>query len=165
MCQLNFSFFQIITEESHDDHVREEASHPKPFAKESRSKQLEIVLKWFLDADSVKNVLNGTMTIQNITEHLEKMKFNGYTRLFDIDLSILKEYLTERSFTLLNAFKIRRKADSCICPQCTFHIEVYDTKWNCERCLFWWHGSCSQFKEVTNSDNNYKLCYGCFWEL
>lgn len=137
---------------------------PKPFRDEPILKRAELMLKWILGDENFENILNGTKKITNITVLLNNMKYNGYLRLFGLDLDIMKIYITESSFILLQDFKLKHKEDKWICPQCQSFLEK-QCRWQCDRCLFWHHEKCSQPKDMRSPCSNYRLCLACFFIL
>lgn len=140
---------------------------PRPYEDESDQKKVEIISKWVL-IGNFDNILNGTTKITNITTHLENMHYNGYLRLFGIDLCIIQRYMTDNSWILLEDFKQKHKNDKWICPQCQQILEQNTSTWQCGRCLFWHHENCSQpkvIKRQQNSDLTDFLCLACFFVL
>lgn len=64
----------------------------KTFIDEPEKNQIELILKWIVEPAMLSDILGGNQQIRNITVLLEGMRFNGYLRLFDINLSMIREY-------------------------------------------------------------------------
>lgn len=144
--------------------------HPKPFRVESEDIKITMILKWILGSGSTAydGILNEKSKISNITVLLEKMKFNGYLRLFEVDMNILKKYMTESSWILFEDFKTKREKDTWKCPQCTTLFVQNTLKWNCDRCLFSYHEKCTKERKIKckkNFGEDYSLCDSCFFAL
>lgn len=143
-------------------------TQPKPFADEPVKIRIAMVLKWILASDKHDNILSGEEKLTNITVRLGKMKFNGYLRLFEIDMNIIKDYMTDSSWTLYKDFEKKHKKDAWKCPQCSLIFEKSASKWKCHRCLFYFHNKCSkpmQTKLNENSGEGIPLCNSCFFAL
>lgn len=142
---------------------------PKTYMDESDASRVEIILKWILNGESIVNIISGTHKITNITSRLDSMKYNGYLRLLEIDLSIIRSYMTENSWILLEDFKQKHLQDKWICPQCHSILEQGTRKWQCGKCLFWHHEKCSKPKEIKRSvkdpDSTSLFCLACFFVL
>lgn len=141
---------------------------PKSYREEPTQKKAELLLKWISNNGSLDGILNGTTKITNITTKLKDMKYNGYLRLFDIDLTIIKTFMSENSWILLQDFKLKHKQDKWMCPQCHLFLEQDSSTWQCDRCLFWHHEKCSSPKEIRRQENlglPFRLCLACFFVL
>lgn len=164
----------------------------KTFMEECKEKQIEMTLKWIVNPTELADILNGNNQIRNITSLLDNLQFNGYLRLFeidtskikkkidlsdcdklitscdsyfDVDLGIIEKYFTPVSWTMLGNYKTNHKNDTWICPQCRRHFGRADGKWKCERCLFWYHETCSRPKKVKRSNTDAYFCCSCFFNL
>lgn len=137
----------------------------KTFMDECKEKQIKLVLKWIVEPTELSDILSGNQQIRKITYLLDGMLFNGYLRLFDIDLSMIKKYFTPISWTMLESYKANHKDDNWVCPQCRRHFKSADGKWKCERCLFWYHEKCSKPQEAKRSDSDVLFCCTCFFNL
>lgn len=137
----------------------------KSFAAESNNSKVSLVLKWIMQGDPYAEILSGKEVIKNITIHLDKMNYNGYLRLFDIDLHVLKNYMTEASWILLQDYASKHKNDAWVCPLCKLIFKLNEYKWRCARCLFWYHGECSKPKKLCEENTGYILCLSCLFEL
>lgn len=67
----------------------------KTFMDESKEKQIDLALKWIVEPGTLPDILGGTRQIKNISCLLDDMRFNGYLRLFDIDLSMIRMVFVE----------------------------------------------------------------------
>lgn len=133
---------------------------------ESAEKKISIILKWIFGSISCENYLSGSDKIKNIIMHLERMKFNGYLRLFEIDLFILKSYMTENSWIMYNDFKEKHREDAWKCPQCSNLFSKNAQKYQCVKCLFWYHEKCSPPRNFSKqSSTNVSMCTCCFFSL
>lgn len=65
----------------------------KPFEQLSNDDQISFVLEWIMGKQNYAEILNGKQLIKNIKIHLDKMKYNGYLRLLDIDLGMVKDLM------------------------------------------------------------------------
>lgn len=137
----------------------------EPFEKESDEVKISIVLKWIMQQEPCADILSGKEVIKNIVAYLDKMNYNGYLRLFDIDLNLLKTYMTSISWSLLQDYASKHKNDLWVCPHCKLIFKGNDVKWRCERCLFWYHENCAQPKKLTGQDGSYILCFTCLFGL
>lgn len=138
----------------------------KVFIDEDEETQIKLILKWVLQTEMRADVLDKNEKIRNITTYLEKMKYNGYLRLLDIDLNMIKNYFTPASWALLEQYLKAHGNDKLICPQCKQCFGPADIKWKCERCLFWNHQNCTKPKTIKNgSGANSNLCFSCFFSL
>lgn len=81
---------------------------PVPFAQETAPRQIECVLNWFLTKDEFNNVLQKGDSIKNVVSRLEKMVFNGYLRIFDVEFEMLQNYMSETSWKVFLDFKRKR---------------------------------------------------------
>lgn len=91
------------------------------------------------------------------------MSSNGYLRIFEIDLDIIKKYMTETSLILFLDFKEKRQNDAWICPLCQDIATVMQQRWKCARCLFFIHTSCAKPKYSNwNADSLEHFCFDCF---
>lgn len=94
------------------------------------------------------------------------MKFNGYLRLFEIDMNILMDRMANSSKLLFEDFKNKRKSDAWKCPQCLSLLAEDSKKWKCDRCLFWHHEKCAKAKQVKRpAKPDALLCTSCFFVL
>lgn len=141
--------------------------HPKAFNDETDEMKISIILKWIFGLESYENVINGKEQIKNITVRLNKMKFNGYLRLFEIDMNILKGFMSECSWKLFEDFKSKHELDSWKCAQCTSLFKSGSMKWKCDRCRFCYHEKCTQAKKIQRKElqSEYSLCNSCFFGL
>lgn len=156
------------------------------FMEESKENKIEMTLKWIVEPTEFADIISGKEQIRNITSLLDNMRFNGYLRLFEIDISMIRKkidfsdcnrtyfdvdlgmvekYFTPVSWTMLENFKANHKDDKWMCPQCRRHFGRADGKWKCERCLLWYHEKCSQPKQVKRSDAGVLFCFSCFFNL
>lgn len=161
--------YSIVTQDTNNTVSRQNQwLHPKAFTNESEDTKISMILKWIFGPDSYEGILNGKVKINNITVRLEKMKFNGYLRLFEVDMSIILNRMTVSSWTLFNDFKTKRQNDAWKCPQCTSMFAQNTLKWKCQRCLFWYHEKCTKERKIKckeNLDEDYSLCDSCFFAL
>lgn len=140
-------------------------AHPKSFGKETIENQISLIVKWIYGADKAsEGVLNGANKIVNITMHLEKMNYNRYLRLFEVDMEVVRKYMSVSSWTLFEDFKKKHLQDIWICPHCSTFLEQ-TIKWKCERCLFWYHEKCTKAQKIANSNENITLCNACLFAL
>lgn len=142
--------------------------HPKPFKNESDQMKIPMILKWIFGLDPYENIISGKEKIKNITVQLSKMGFNGYLRLFEIDMNILKDFISESSWTLFEDFKSKRRLDAWKCPQCSSLFSKNSLKWKCERCLFWHHEKCAKARNIKQKEeptSQVSLCDSCFFDL
>lgn len=146
---------------------RKNYSHPKPFWAESVEIQISMILGWIFRSESYQAVLDREDKIKNITSYLRSMRFNGYLRLFEVDMHIIKDRMTEPSWILFQDFKGKHEKDVCKCPLCTYDFVNDSVKWKCSRCLFYFHEKCSKGRKVSQDVNNegYILCDTCFFKL
>lgn len=135
---------------------------PKPFESESTSNKISLILKWIFGPKSHEKYVSGEK-IANITTILQRLKFNSYLRLLEIDMNIMKEHMTESSWTLFEDFKEKRKDDKWKCPQCFSLFTENAEKYKCGRCLLWFHTKCSQPR--TSQKDGVSLCTSCFFSL
>lgn len=141
----------------------------KTFTDEPIDARAKLILKWLLPDDLYKKVKDGEK-LQNICVHLENMKYNGYLRLFEVDMSIVKDYMTPTSWSLFQDFQNKREKDTWICPHCSVACGKDTVRWKCMRCLFWFHPACTQPKIIkTNTETNceitYDLCFCCLFAI
>lgn len=118
--------------------------YPKAFKDESDKIKISMILKWIFGFDSYENIISGKEKIKNIMVRLQKMGFNGYLRLFEIDMSIIKDFMSESSWILFEDFKSKRQLDEWKCPHCSSLFSSDSMKWKCDRCLFWHHVKCAK---------------------
>lgn len=135
--------------------------HPKPFKYESDEMRISLILKWIFAFNSRQDILSGTEKITNITSHLNRMKYNGYLRLFEIDMNIFKDRMTDTSWSLFQDFKSKHQGDAWKCPQCSLIFLENISKWKCERCLFFYHEKCA----IKQNEEINVLCDSCFFSL
>lgn len=140
----------------------------KTFTDEPIDVKTKLVLQWIM-SDKLYQA-KAEEKIQNICILLNKMKYNGYLRLFEIDMSIVKKYMTDTSWTLFKDFEEKRKNDEWICPHCELMCKKDQVRWKCLRCLYWYHFDCSQPKEIkakiiSGGVDTYNLCFGCFFGM
>lgn len=88
---------------------------PKPFESESTADKVSLILKWIFGSKSHEKIVSGEK-IANITTLLERLQFNSYLRLFEIDMNIMKVHMTENSWILFTDFKKKRENDKWKCP-------------------------------------------------
>lgn len=138
---------------------------PKPFADETTENKLAIILKWMCVSNSIENVLKGAEKIKNVVFLLEKMKFNGYLRLFQIDMDIARNCMSDSSWTLYLDFKKRRENDTWKCPQCSSLLLPNVSKWQCAGCLFWIHQECAKAKTNKYRGEEFSICPACLFAL
>lgn len=141
----------------------------KPFVEESNGIQIELILKW------LKIPQTDKLEIRNITTYLSAMKFNGYLRLFEIDMLIVKPLMTDISWELFEDFQSKHLNDVWMCPICDLPCKSDSTRWKCVRCLYWYHNACAKPQLVTKNSQNvtlfdvvvetYELCLSCFFDL
>lgn len=127
-----------------------------------------MILKWIFGLESSENIISGKEKIKNITVRLSKMRFNGYLRLFEIDMNIFNDFMSESSWTLFEDFKSKRRLDAWKCPQCSSLFMESSLKWKCDRCLFWHHEKCAKarlIKQIEESVSEFSLCDSCFFAL
>lgn len=127
-----------------------------------------LILKWIFGSESFENVISGEEKIKNITARLDKMSSNGYLRLFEIDVNILKGLLSDSSWILFEDFKTKRQLDAWKCPQCASFFIVSSLKWKCERCLFWYLEKCTKARKIMQKEepeSDVSLCNSCFFAL
>lgn len=137
----------------------------KPYQQESDDGKIMLLLKWIMQDEPYEQILSGQQVIKNITIQLNKMNYNGYLRLFDIELNILKNYMSDTSWNSLQDFASKRRSDSWVCPHCKHLFVSNEVKWRCERCLFWYHRMCAQPKELHGENTIFILCFSCLFEL
>lgn len=143
-------------------------TRPKPFEDEPVEMQVSMILKWIFAGDKYEKIMTGSEKLTNITTRLEKMKYNGYLRLFEIDMNIVKEYMTDSSWILYQDFKKKRERDAWKCPLCTLILEQNASNWKCHRCLFHFHEKCSKPMKTKlngNSGESISLCSTCLFAL
>lgn len=141
-------------------------SHPKSFKNESEVMQVSLICKWIFGSDKTQDILSGKEKMRNITMQLTKMRFNGYLRLFELDMNIVKDFMTESSWTLFEDFKTKHHEDAWKCPICSMQFVQDSLKWKCGRCLFWYHEKCTKARETRQQDfENASLCSSCFFAL
>jgi rubredoxin len=136
--------------------------HPKAYIDEPDIAKIKIILNW-MKQQKIDEILSGKEVIQNITVHLFSMQHNGYLRiLHDVDMNLIKVYLSETSRILFEQFKQDHLSDGWICPMCTKHFGLSDSKWKCSKCLYVYHNSCAIGHAFDNVDNTiYLLCSSC----
>lgn len=130
--------------------------------------KISIILKWIHGSDSHEDILTGKGKMKNITFLLGRMKYNGYLRLFEIDMSSVKNHMTGTSWTLFEDFKSKHKEDAWKCPQCSSFFVANLPKWKCDRCLLWHHEACTKARNIRQdgkSSGDYSLCESCFFGL
>lgn len=139
-------------------------SHPKRFKDESNDAKISMIIKWILTSGSHEGILSGAEKITNIPTRLKAMKFNGYLRLWEVDTNILKNFMSESSWTLLTDFKTKHKDDAWKCPHCNSFFAHDQVKWRCERCIFFYHEKCAKERKIKGIEG-YSLCDSCFFAL
>lgn len=141
-------------------------NHPIPFAEESTEVKMSMILKWICDSESYADILRGKKKLTNITTQLKSMRFNGYLRLFEIDMSCIMDVMTQTSQTLFEDFKNTHKADAWKCPICSTFFVQNSSKWKCCRCLYWYHDRCTKERKVRREGKaGFSLCDSCFFVL
>ena len=132
-----------------------------PFKLELRRLQAKILLLWITGVEPQK----GTKILADVKCYLDAMKFREYMRLFDadeVDLSVLKSWLTAAAFKDLLQFKKDHFYESWICPKCHLELSKAQVKQKgieiCYKCLFWFHKKCMG-APVVNYD--YTFCSAC----
>lgn len=141
-------------------------THPIPFAEESPEVKMSMILKWVCGSGSNGDILSGNKKLTNITALLNSMKFNGYLRLFEIDMNPVMDLMTDSSKILYEDFKNSHKEDAWKCPICSAFFVQNCTKWKCCRCLFRYHERCTKERTVTREAGpGFSLCDSCFFML
>lgn len=140
--------------------------HPIPFEEESSEIKISMILKWVCGSESYGTILSGKNKLTNITTKLKSMKFNGYLRLFEVDMIPILDLMTESSQSLFDDFKNTHKEDAWKCPICSAFFGQSSSKWKCCRCLFWYHERCTNERKVTRvAKSGFSLCESCFFSL
>lgn len=140
---------------------------PKTFSAETQSNKAKLILEWILNDELSEDILNGNQKVQNIMFYLDKMKNHDYLRLFeDVDLGLIKRFLTTSSWILLQDFKKKHINDKWTCQKCNSFLKQNQKIWQCEKCLFWFHGKCmaSQTIKDKNSVDETLMCFQCFFQ-
>lgn len=138
---------------------------PNSFEKECVENKIHIILRWIFGLDSYENVLKGKEKITNFSIRLDNMQCGRYLRFFEIDMSIMKDYLTENSWRLFNDFKLKRQADAWKCRFCAVIFNEKKMYWKCARCLLQFHQKCSKARSVKVKGDEYSLCDTCLFNL
>lgn len=139
----------------------------KPFAEETQSMKTKMILTWILNEEPSEDILNGKKKVQNVTTYLNKMKNNSYLRLFeDVDLTMIKDFMTSTSWILLQDFREKHINDKWICPKCNSFLRTNQKFWQCERCLFWYHEKCltGHIVKARGNSSEMLLCGVCFFQ-
>jgi rubredoxin len=136
---------------------------PKSYANEPDIEKIKMVLNWLRLSDKIEDIMSGKQQVQNITELLTDMHYNRYLRIVhDIDLNLIKVFLSETSWMLLQQFKTHHFNDGWICPSCKKYFQMLDSKWKCSRCLFFYHSLCAMgHAYAMNNNTTYLLCGIC----
>lgn len=121
-----------------------------------------MILNW-MKLQKIDEILSGKEVVQNITQHLSAMQHNGYLRiLHDVDINLIKVFLSQTSCTLFEQFKQSHLNDGWICPACRKFFGQTDSKWKCSRCLYFFHNFCTIGHAFDIDDNTkYLLCGTC----
>lgn len=134
----------------------------KSFAEETTASKIDITFKWiFPNGHECKD----GKKMQNICMHLTSMTANGYLRLFEIDMTVMKDYMTETSWTLFRNFQEKHMHDPWICSHCNANCNDNENRWKCLRCLLWFHAACSKPQIISSSGNKTNYCLTCFFNL
>lgn len=140
-------------------------NQPRPFAAETTENRIAMILKWMCGSNPFENILKGAEKMKNVVFFLEKMKFNGYLRLFQIDMNIVKNCMSDSSWTLYLDFKKRRENDTWKCQQCSSLLLPNVSKWQCAGCLFWIHQECAKPKTNKYRGEEFSICPACLFAL
>lgn len=132
---------------------------PLTFHEESESNKVNRILSWLLPKSEYARITNGEL-LRNVAMYLEKMKFHGYLRIFEVEHEGLKPYMTDTSWKLFLDFKNQRESDLWICPLCNKICDHVENRWKCMRCLFFFHVDCRKpFKEQE------RFCFDCVFAV
>lgn len=137
-------------------------SGPKSFSNESENAKISIILDWLMPNEK----FTEETKIQNITFLLNKMDFNGYLRIFEVEFEIIRNHLTDTSWNLLQDFKQKRQNDAWVCPSCMQFVGVMQQRWKCARCLYFYHTHCVQPNYIKGTNEIFdNFCSKCFLNI
>lgn len=130
------------------------APPPLPFDEETLEARAQIALKWMLNVNTLdRDILNGNKKISDMAHILKKEHPNRYLRVLqNVDLEILREYITETSFDFINDLKETTKNNSFICPTCNFVINQTNEvdEFQCDKCFLFYHRKCSEVYKISS---------------
>lgn len=103
-------------------------------------------------------------TPSSLEKLLENMPNNGCLRLKEIDLTIMKDHLSEEALQKIEQFiECKSLTLDLLCPTCKSCIRASDTSnWKCDHCCFYYHELCSCQFTVEYEKSNYIFCEVCY---
>lgn len=118
-------------------------SLPVAFKHLSKSNKVKTILTWIMNDIPNESVMNHTRKIDTIQFHLNNIPNNAYMRLFEeVDVNILKEYLSEKAWCELQNFKAEHQNDMWHCHICFAVLSKRKLLIMCDKCMLWFHQTC-----------------------
>lgn len=146
------------------------------FIRESTDNKKQILLGWLIGEKNVeKHMKESTSQIKNVEGYLETLEKDGrHLRLSRVDLSIIRDYLTNTSWVFLHKYLENHANDENVCDRCTFKLKNNENNFLCQRCLLKYHNICeglqtvsvrSQQDDYDEQSSQQQFCKKCFYHL
>ena len=128
-----------------------------PFHKKPTKTREVIMLKWFLDNDTVDTVLQG---IRAQESDVETVPENLPSSIMDknIDINLIRKFFDNDAWTLLLSVLEVRKNLPWLCSICNADLSQVRSV-GCDSCLSWLHYSCAGIKKEPSC--KYWYCKSC----
>lgn len=136
---------------------------------ESENNQSALILKWITGKTLSNDILNGSDKLRNISIYLDLLKTQGrrtYLRLKDVNIDLIKEYLSVCSWDLLLDFLKKIIDELNVCHVCKVELQnINDEIFKCSRCLLYYHEKCENGRKLDNLglSSQYFICKNCFF--
>lgn len=142
----------------------------KPFEQESNAEKAKQMISWLTDGNPDTFNETDDQKIDDVLHYLHEMDKHRFIRLLKIkDLSLIKDYLTEKSWQDLLEFKEMNMFADVLCDECgeKCHVNAASESFQCEKCMLTFHTFCRKSHIIdTESDKSYEkfiLCLNCFY--
>lgn len=126
------------------------------------------MMKWLTGEFPNNDILDESKKLRNISFYLDQLKKQGsrsYLRLMDINVEVIKQYLSECSWNLLEDFLRKNKHELNVCHVCKFELLNNNGIFKCSRCLLYYHDECEDRQTLNDSDlsGQYLICKNCYF--
>lgn len=129
-----------------------------PFHRKDSKVKDRMMLSWFVDEETVKNAIDGTIIEE---KHVETMPLNLPSSCLDkgIDINQIKHYFDSDAWLIVvTTLEARRQIGTYLCKSCDGDLSDVRSV-GCDSCLSWLHYSCAGIK--TEPKKKFWFCKDC----